>query len=102
MAILTFNNFRGLNLAEDSWKQNFGKYVLGVDVIGMHNNNDTDGLPGVLQGLRVMSADTEAASTNDITDLCCRFSYNSDVSDNKISIINSSCVSSWLDSYRQF
>jgi hypothetical protein len=88
MAILTFNNFRGLNLAEDAWKQNFGKYVLGVDVIGMHNNNDTDGLPGVLQGLRVMSADGEAASTNDITDLCCRFSYNSDVSDNEWALGN--------------
>ena len=82
MAILTFNNFRGLNLAEDSWKQNFGKYVLGVDVIGVHDNTDVDvqSIPGVLQGLRVMTANTEAASTNDITDLCCRFSFNSDVS----------------------
>jgi hypothetical protein len=77
MAILTFNNFRGLNLAEAAWKQNFGKYVMGVDVIGMHDDVDTDGMPGVLQGLRVMSADTEAASTNDITDLCCRFAINS-------------------------
>jgi hypothetical protein len=84
MAILTFNNFRGLNLAEDSWKQNFAKYVMGVDVIGVHDNTDTDvhAIPGVLQGLRVMTANTEAASTNDITDLCCRFSLNSDVSSN--------------------
>ena len=82
MAILTFNNFRGVNLAEDAWKQNFGKYVMGVDVIGMHNNNDTDGLPGVLQGLRVMAVGTEAGSPNEITDLCRRFALNNSVSSN--------------------
>lgn len=51
------------------------RYSMGVDVWGMGDNTAKISKEGIIQSMKLMNAGSEAASTNDVTDLITHFAY---------------------------
>lgn len=73
---INLQDFKGMRFNEGLWQEGFSKYCVGMDVWGLRDNGTRPSIPGVLQPMRGMIAGTEAASTNDITDLITSMAYN--------------------------
>jgi len=73
MASLQINNFKGMSMTQGLWNQGYAAYVMGVDVdaIGSTGVN----YPGLLQLHDLMAIQTEAAATDNVTDVINSFAY---------------------------
>lgn len=69
MQVVQLKNFKGINFEEGNWSQSFSRYNYGIDLFGLQDNVSKQSIPGVLQAARILVAGTEAAATNNITDL---------------------------------
>lgn len=74
MPQIQLKNFKGINLNEGLWSKGYAKYVRGLDIFGLQSTSSIS-FPGVLQGMTLMSAGSEAAATDNITDLIKSFAY---------------------------
>lgn len=71
--VLILKNFKGIDLRNELWPQAYARWAQIVDVYGLQNNQQHRSFPGVIQSMLRMNADTEAAATNDVTDLVHHF-----------------------------
>ena len=79
MASLQINNFKGMSMTQGLWNQGYAAYVMGVDVNAISDIGAGIGAnlvyPGIIQPQKLMAIQTEAAATDNITDVINSFAY---------------------------
>jgi hypothetical protein len=75
MKTISIQGLRGMSTNEALATQGYAKYSANMDVWGLGDNTSKVSLPGVLQSMKIMVAGTEAAATNDVTDVIKHFTY---------------------------